>query len=511
MGDAVGAGIEFGVGERLGLEDDGGGARSTRGLRLEELVDAVLAVIVGAGVVPAGQDLGALGGRHDGQVLRRLAGIGGGRFREHRQPLGQQRCGGGVETGGVVDHLGPAVGEGDGQGGAGDRRQRAGDERDVGDAQGSEAGIAGGEVTGEAEASGGAGELGLEGVGGLREAALGHEPDRYPGGEQPGLGEIGEGGGAPGEVEGGLAADPRRPGRDGGGQAVAAGKRERQARERRRGGRGAGLGQLGRIERAQPAEPMALEGRGAGDRLGQGGRLGRLEQRQMIADGGHALGADREPVEIGEPGEHDRRGAGRDDEPVLGRFEHAARDGARRMFRQGRATDQQQPAAGRDLRASQRVPVIPMIEAAHQRHQILGIEPEIEPRPGTRPGVAGKIAPQMQILGETRRIAGLEACDERREALDRGGVAARVEGERGILERHVEPALREDVALVDAAFHQMPADPVLALAVQDGPDRRIQAGIAWQRAIVEVDRPRAARAISASGITARLAMLNSQS
>ena len=46
----------------------------------------------------------------------------------------------------------------------------------------------------------------------------------------------------------------------------------------------------------------------------------------------------------------------------------------------------------------------------------------------------------------------------------------------------------EQVALVDAGFHHVPADAVVGFAVEQSPDGRVETGHARQGAVVEVDR-----------------------
>ena len=73
--DAVGAGVELGVGERLGLEDDGGGVGRAGDLGLEQRVHAAV-VVGGGGVVPGFEQAGALVGGHHRQTVDRQ-GLGG--------------------------------------------------------------------------------------------------------------------------------------------------------------------------------------------------------------------------------------------------------------------------------------------------------------------------------------------------------------------------------------------------------------------------------------------------
>ena len=126
-----------------------------------------------------------------------------------------------------------------------------------------------------------------------------------------------------------------------------------------------------------------------------------------------------------------------------------------------------------------------MIQRPDQRQHCPGGLSQVDAGIGAL--VAGEIAALLQVL-RLRAHGASKTADQRRKTFQRCGIAFGVQRQGGFTGGDVEQRLCDDIAGVDAFVDQMPGDPVLHLAVEQRPDRRVQPGIARQGAVVKVHR-----------------------
>ena len=126
-----------------------------------------------------------------------------------------------------------------------------------------------------------------------------------------------------------------------------------------------------------------------------------------------------------------------------------------------------------------------MVQRPDQRqHRACGLG-QVDPGVGAL--VAGKVGPLGQILFARRRVIH-QRLDDTGKCVHCCGIAFGIQRQGGFARGDVEQRLFDNVAFVNAALNHMPCDPVARFAVEQRPDRGIQPGIAWQGAVVEIDR-----------------------
>ena len=127
-----------------------------------------------------------------------------------------------------------------------------------------------------------------------------------------------------------------------------------------------------------------------------------------------------------------------------------------------------------------------MIQRAHNAGQRLCRL--IQPQDTARLGALGQaeIAALAQVLRAARGQARLQLLHQRGEAFDPGGIACGVERKGCVLRRNLNRMLDEDVPLIHPAVDQVPGYGVPGFARQKRPDRRVQPGVARQRAVMEI-------------------------
>ncbi len=215
-----------------------------------------------------------------------------------------------------------------------------------------------------------------------------------------------------------------------------------------------------------------------------------VEGAQLLA--GQRRRRHRPSDQIGELGDPHRALLGGDHGAVVVRLEHlpgAPLAGAGRGF-----ADQQHPAAGvHDLREEERARVArPVVERADERDDLrrVLVAPTDHAEVG-RPVGLPEVGPLAQVLLLAEPLAlvvRLQAVEHVGEAGDRRGVASGVQLEGRHQRLHLDLAAREHAALVDAALDAVPGHAVDLLLVHQGPVRRVQARVARERSVVEVDR-----------------------
>ena len=235
-------------------------------------------------------------------------------------------------------------------------------------------------------------------------------------------------------------------------------------------------------DRAHLEKAGAPEGFLGGQGRGDGPRRvgGRIEPRA-----GFGQRAGRVAPAVAQVRQPHRTGGGGDDQRGGVTDQHLARR-AGAVHRLGPA-HQPDGAVLCDLGAAQRVAVIAVVERAHHRRDLGAAARDVEHRRVFRAVGAAVMAARCRVLRLAFDLAPFQHLREVGKALQRDGEAAGVERERGFLGRHVEHPLQQDVALVDARSHPVPGDPVAARALEQRPDRRVEAGVTGQGAVVEID------------------------
>ncbi len=236
------------------------------------------------------------------------------------------------------------------------------------------------------------------------------------------------------------------------------------------------------------AAPGGFTTRGAGQRGRQGRGRCCVWQRQAVAREGQGGGAGGGLAgEAAQTREAHRRRAGAHHQATHGGFDDLARGGGGGTGFDGRRRHGEHPLAHLQLGAGQRVPVRAVVERTHQGHDLVRGAAQVDAGAAGRPVQAGVVTALAQVLLAALGAGAVQVVQQVAEAVDGGLVAACVQRQRGFAVGHVEQALLHDVAFVNAAFDHVPGDAVLLLLLQDGPHRCVQAGMARQRTVVEVD------------------------
>ena len=488
VGEPVGGGVEFRIGQALALEGERLGPGRARDLILEGLVDAFVGIIGDVGRIPVGDQGLALGFGEQRQRRRVVA------VAEMGEEMGKPRRHE-VERGGF-DPRPVAVERGT------LRRDREGERREA-----DEPGLGivrkrelrqgglGARQTGDEV--GGEGTAGARGVDGLLEGGdhgfetvgLG-EPDRDPIAQMRGQ-RAGHGRHRQGQIGDALTPKPRHHQRESGADPVGADAFGQGDRARERAGRARGTGDQRQIDRRDRFERLAPGRVGFGERGQRGVEHGAALGRRALQDCTDAGDVGRlrgRAGEIGDPGHHEialARGDGK-----LGRIrrQHRARRGAGAALRDMGGTSEPEPTAGFELGQGERVPVVAMVQRADHPDEIGGGRCEIEHRTRLRPGVAAEIGPEAKVLFLPGGFGLGKLGHQRREAVDGRAVALGVERKRRVVLGDLEACRGEHVAFVDPALDQVPGDAVALFARDGSPDRRVEPGIGGQRAIVEIDR-----------------------
>jgi hypothetical protein len=261
------------------------------------------------------------------------------------------------------------------------------------------------------------------------------------------------------------------------------------------GAAGARVGHQQGLQLHQPLGPEILVTRQALVQPAQRLRLGLVEHRQPPAPGqavpaGQVRHPQRPSVQAGQRRHDHVLGGGRHLDGLL------AQGGDRPRLRpraagHAQAQDRDRLAADQGLGQPQRVRIGAEVERPHQRRQLRRGTIPAQEAGRRRPPVAAEVAAPGQVLGLGPQVARGQALDQLGEGVDAGLVAPGAERQRGVVGGDGHPTPDQDVAQVDALGHQVPDHAVLGLAVEDGPGGRVQARIAGQGAVVEVDRPSA--------------------
>ena len=140
-----------------------------------------------------------------------------------------------------------------------------------------------------------------------------------------------------------------------------------------------------------------------------------------------------------------------------------------------------------DLGHAQRVPVPTKIQASQQRGDLRRRLREINHPQHQRPRIARKIAALAQVLRRPLGRATLQLRQHAAKALHPCGVAFGIEAEGRLVRRNLYQLLSQQIAFIHATLDHVPADAMLRLAVDDRPCGRVQARIARQRPVMEVN------------------------
>ena len=105
-----------------------------------------------------------------------------------------------------------------------------------------------------------------------------------------------------------------------------------------------------------------------------------------------------------------------------------------------------------------------MIQRRDQRHAAFGALCKVNTRSSGRAVEASMVAALAEVLWGALRTWATQVDEQLGEALHRGFVAARVQGEGGLVGSHVEQPLLDDVAFVDATLGTIRANLFWAFA-----------------------------------------------
>ena len=151
------------------------------------------------------------------------------------------------------------------------------------------------------------------------------------------------------------------------------------------------------------------------------------------------------------------------------------------------ARDHERLVLHHNLRDADRIGIAAEIERTHRARQNLGRLIEADYARVTGPVVEIEIVALSKILRHGRQRARGDALGQLAKSVDAGGKALGVQAERRLVRRDVERTLHENAAFVCARGHFVPRDAVARLVVEQGPHRRVDAGVTRQEAVVKID------------------------